>query len=135
MPVTNWSTMITNVALPNTYHQLAVFRGTGWLATSRMTPPICNRASSQVPSPLSQRGIPTPSGRCGQRGQHAAAHPQVAAPDRPLILEQAARRWAGGTRAVVVVNPAVAGAHKKSRLREPADRTAEMGAVDRKHLE
>jgi hypothetical protein len=85
--VANWSTINTAVALPNTYHQLAVFRGTAWVATSRMVAPTWTRASSHPPILVSQRGIPTSSCRRGQRGQRAAEDPQLAAPDLPLMLE------------------------------------------------
>ena len=53
----------------------------------------------------------------------------------PCAVVQTARRRAGRVLAVGVVHAAVAGAHEQARLREPGDRAAEVGAVDREHQE
>src|SRR5437867_3729652 len=102
---------------------------------SRIVPPTWSLASSQAPTLLSQRSITSSSGRCGERGQRATLDPELAAPDLPLVLEEAARRRPGRAPAVVVVDPAVAGAHEEPGFREPADWAAEVGAVYREHLE
>src|SRR5205807_58829 len=47
MPVAIWSTKSVSVALPKTYHQLAVLRGTAWVATGVIAPASPVRASSQ----------------------------------------------------------------------------------------
>src|SRR6266852_4501755 len=48
----------------------------------------------------------------------------------PRTAEQSAGRWARGALAIRVVNAAMAGAHEQSRLREPGNRTTQMGAID-----
>ena len=49
IPVTSCSMKTTSAALPNTYHQLAVFRGTGCSAASRMGAASCRRRSNHSP--------------------------------------------------------------------------------------
>ena len=71
----------------------------------------------------------------GQCGHLAGADHQVVSDDLVLVLEEAALGWAGGARSVGVVGAAVARAQKELRLREPADRAAEVSAVDREDLE
>src|SRR6185295_3280078 len=51
------------------------------------------------------------------------------------ILEQTTLGRPRGARAVAVVRPAVARTHEEAGLREPADRAAQVRAVDREHLE
>ena len=47
MPVTIWSMKMTRVALPNTYHQLAELRGTGWAMVGPRSFLSCRRSSNQ----------------------------------------------------------------------------------------
>ena len=48
MPVTTCSMKRTMLALPKTYHQLAVRLGTGWVAASWMVAPTWRRWSSHA---------------------------------------------------------------------------------------
>jgi hypothetical protein len=50
MPLTTWTAKHTSVALPKTYHQLAVSRGTRWVATSAIGAPSPSRWSSHAPT-------------------------------------------------------------------------------------
>ena len=52
-----------------------------------------------------------------------------------VVLEQSALRRSGGARAVLVIGAAVAGTHEEVRLREPANRTSQVRAVDGEDLE
>src|SRR5882724_11311807 len=104
----------------------------------RIVPPTWSLASSQaptLPTLLSQLAIASSSGRCGERGERAAPDPELVAPDLPLVLKESARRRPRSARPVVVIDPAVAGAHEEPGFREPADRASEVGAVHREHLE
>src|SRR5262245_18661013 len=46
MPLASWRQNTTSAALPKMYHQLAVLRGTGCSAASRMGAASCNRWSN-----------------------------------------------------------------------------------------
>ena len=90
-------------------------RGSG----ARRAPSACERSPSAPPSVgICRRWIA-----------------ELAVLDLVVVLEEAARRRAGGARAVRVVGAAVAGAHEEPRLREPAHRAAEVRAVDGEDLE
>src|SRR5262249_17993373 len=52
----------------------------------------------------------------------------------PRIFDKPALRWARGAPAVAVVHSAVTRTHEQTRLREPANRTPQMHAVDGKNL-
>src|SRR5262249_56477976 len=124
-----------SVALPKVYHQLAVRRGTGCSSTgvsASLTP-----ARSSIHRPI-DRSLATSRlalHRPGQGRELAAAHPELLLADPVLVLEQAARRRAGGAGAILVVRPAVTRAHEQARLGEPPHRAAEVRAVDREDLE
>src|SRR5258708_30034877 len=55
MPVTSCRRNTTSAALPNTYHQLAVLRGTGCSETSRIGAASCNRRSNHSPTCVIRR--------------------------------------------------------------------------------
>src|SRR6266403_2260577 len=97
MPVAICSTNSASVALPKTYHQLAVLLGTGCSITGAMAPPS-----------------PASSHRPRERRQLSAAHRQHAIAHLVLVLEQAARRRPGGARAIFVVRAAVARTHEQT---------------------
>src|SRR5262245_2935542 len=103
------------------------------------------RSSSQWPIDLSMRGrrrllamgpgAPPASRRLGECRNLSAAHPERPFPDPVRVLEESSRWRPGRPRAVLVVHAAVTGTHEEPGLREPPDGAAEMGAVDREHLE
>src|SRR5262249_2504656 len=70
-----------------------------------------------------------------QRWKLTAAHPELPVTDLVLVLEEPARRRAGGPRAIFIVDAAVAGAHEEPGLREPAHGASEMRAVHGEDLE
>src|SRR5579871_6566451 len=70
-----------------------------------------------------------------RRRQFSCLDRDDAVPDFVRIFEQAALRWTRGPRAVTVVSAAMAGAHEEPGLWKPANRTAQMGAVDGEDLE
>src|SRR5215831_21262830 len=72
----------------------------------------------------------TPS-RCGQL---TGLNNDLAFLNLPRIFDEPALRRARGARTVAVVHSAVARTHKQTRLREPANRTSQMHAVDGKNL-
>src|SRR5207247_4045726 len=51
-----------------------------------------------------------------------------------LVFEQATGRRPGSARAVLVIRAAVARAHEKARLREPAHRASQVRAIHGEHL-
>src|SRR5215475_11284791 len=78
--------------------------------------------------------VPCGSGRLGERRDLSAAHPELSVLDPVLVLEQCSRRRARRARPIFVVDAAVARAHEELRLREPANGTSEVGAIDREDL-
>src|SRR5208282_1939079 len=77
----------------------------------------------------------------GDAGYHARCRhltrfdPQLPILELVVVFKQAALRRARGAEAVLVVHAAMAGTHEQAGLREPANRTSQMGAVHGKHLE
>src|SRR6201998_4125957 len=71
----------------------------------------------------------------GQRGHFSGADVELVSHNFVLIFEEAALGGTESTRAISVIDATVAGAHEKSRLREPADGTSEMRAVNGEDLE
>src|SRR5262245_34608504 len=134
LPVAMRRTNSGRVALPNTYHQLAELRGTRWVSTGPMAAPRPARSSSH-PRSRCQVFIARVSHRSRERRQLSPAHAELAVADLVLVLEQPPRRRAGSARAVLVVDAAMTRAHEQPRLREPANRAAEVRAVDREDLE
>src|SRR5271166_980147 len=130
IPVTTCRINSVSAALPKTYHQLADLRGTGWAIVSRMKPPSCNLRSNQsaILSNLDIRSSSHPGRQLSGFDQQLPAFHLVG------ILEQAARRRAGGARAILVVHAAMARTHEQSGLREPAHRASQVGAVDSENL-
>src|SRR5262249_10834975 len=70
-----------------------------------------------------------------ERRQLACQDHEPAVLDLIGIAEQPPRGRAGGESTVSVVSAAVTRAHEELGLREPADRAAQMRAIDREHLE
>src|SRR5512134_1160551 len=105
MPVAIWSMNRARVALPNTYHQLAVERGTRWARMGWTTAPIPARSSIHRLTLRSRSASRATASlhRPRERGQLAAAHPEMAVPHLVLVLVEAPRRRPGGARAVLVV--------------------------------
>src|SRR5262252_8438704 len=133
MPVAICIMKSVSVALPNTYHHDALLRGTWCSITGRTMAPSPARSSSHW---LTDRINGTRASHlAGEGGKLAAADPELALADLVLVLEEPARRRSRGTRAVLVVDAAVTGAHEELGLREPAHGTAEMRAVDGEDLE
>src|SRR5262245_4525958 len=131
MPLTTWTTKATSVALPKTYHQLAVSRGTRCVTTSASGSPSPTRCSSQ--SPIARHLDISDTSR--QRRQLPALHPQLAALDLELIAVERTRGRPRGMAAVGVEHAAVARAHEQLRRGEPANGADEVGAVDGEQLE
>src|SRR5262249_46838793 len=73
--------------------------------------------------------------RCSRRGQFASLDGDEAVLDFVRILKKTAFRRTGSARAIPVIRSAMARTHEETRLRKPADRTAQMRAVDGKDLE
>src|SRR5438876_1205768 len=71
----------------------------------------------------------------GEGRKMAAQHLQLSALDFVRIFEQSAWRRTGGMRSVLIERSSMAWTHKQPRFLKPANRAAEMGAVDRKNLE
>src|SRR5262249_1226636 len=133
MPVAICIMKSVSVALPNTYHQDALLRGTWCSITGRTMAPSPARSSSHW---LTDRITDMrASHRAGEGGKLAAADPELALADLVLVLEEPARRRSRGARAVLVVDAAMTGAHEELGLREPAHGTAEVRAVDGEDLE
>ena len=68
------------------------------------------------------------------RGHLAGFDQQLSAVDSVVVFEQSAFWRAGGAGAVLVIRTAMARAHEQAGLREPANGTPEMRAIDRKDL-
>ena len=128
-----------SAALPKTYNQLAVFRGTGCSATSRIGAASCKRRSNHSANLSLSKAhggfVSEKSGACSRSGQFAGLNGDQTVLNFVRILEQPAFRWTRRARAVAVVRSAVARAHEQTGLRKPADRAAEVRAVDGKNLE
>src|SRR5581483_7115 len=133
----------TRVALPKTYHQLAVLLGTGCVAEGRMSSFQRRRSSSQSATDCRRPRVIARLCAGPARVSHglregrdlSAADPELSVLDLVLVLVEAARRRPRRALAVLVVDAAVARAHEEAGLREPPHRAAEVGAVDREHLE
>src|SRR5512138_1900089 len=121
MPVATCSTKAMNVALPNTYHQ-PVRGGTGCSSACRVAVIRPLRSSSQERR-RRNTGRSDDGNGAGQDLDLPIVHP-----DR--ILRQRPGRRARRNRAVPVVDTAVAGTEKELGIGDPANRAAEMGAVD-----
>jgi hypothetical protein len=60
IPVTSCRRKTVSAALPNTYHQLAVLRGTGCSAASRIGAASCRRWSNHFPIRVIMRMAASP---------------------------------------------------------------------------
>src|SRR2546425_217252 len=134
MPVAICSTNSARVALPKTYHQLAVLRGTGCSSTGATTPPRPIRSSSHR-AVVRSGFTAAASRRPRQRRQLTTADPELAVTDSVFVLEEAAWRRSRRARAVLVIGAAVTGTHEQPRLGKPAHRAPEVRAVHREDLE
>ena len=104
-----------------------------------MVEPICRRWSIQSRDRADHAhgdlpSVPARARLVSERRHHPAADEQLAVFDPGLVVEEPARRRAGGPLAIRVVRAAVAGTHEEPRLREPANRTPEVRAIDREDL-
>jgi len=129
-PVAICSAKRASVALPNTYHQLAVLRGTGWVTAG----------VSASASPVRIRATRGSSGACSSsdRSARSGGWPPRTRADPPGFRIRtrrapgaAARRPASRPRSTRRRGRA----HEQPRLREPPDGPAEVRTVDREHLE
>src|SRR5204862_7694712 len=70
----------------------------------------------------------------GESWHFATLYPEITILYFVRVLKESARRRSGRARTVLVVDSAVAGAHKQSRFLEPPHRAAKVRAVDREDL-
>src|SRR5665213_795816 len=68
------------------------------------------------------------------RGHLAVFDQQLSALDPVVVFEQATLGRTRSARAILVIRTAMAGTHEQTGLREPANRTPEVRAINRKHL-
>jgi hypothetical protein len=122
------------VALPKTYHQLAVLRGTAWVAGGRERADE-PRSGFEPPGDRAQRGGdlrhhtgPARVGSCPPRTQSC--------PSRISCSYSNSPRGGARTRASRPRSRRRRGrAHEQPRLLEPSNGAAQMRAVHREHLE
>src|SRR5262249_18885673 len=73
--------------------------------------------------------------RCSRSGQFASLDGDQAVLNLVRIFKKTTFRWSGSTGAISVIGSAMTRTHEEAGLRKPADRAAQMRAVDCKDLE
>ena len=84
------------MALPKTYHQLAVVRGTGWAIIGSSVARAPRRWSNQLAMAEMRRIVVLVSYGLGERRNLSALDPELAIADLVVILVQATRWRSGG---------------------------------------